>query len=179
MASVSSTYARAFADVVMANRLDPAKTLAEAEQIAGLVRENKGLREVWENPSIPGEQKRAVLDGIVARTGISQPVRNFVAVVMEKGRMKFLSEIVERFREDLNRYLGIAEAEITAARDLTTEERSELERNLGRATGKTIRAQYAEDRALLGGVVARVGSTVFDGSVRGQLDRIRRQMASA
>jgi F-type H+-transporting ATPase subunit delta len=179
MASVSSTYARAFADVVMANRLDPAKTLAETEQIASLVRENKGLRDVWENPSIPAEQKRAVLDGIVNRTGISQPVRNFVAVVMDKGRMKFLSKIVERFREDLNHYLGIADAEITTARDLTTEERSELERNLGRATGKTIRAQYEEDRALLGGVVARVGSTVFDGSVRGQLERIRRQLVSA
>lgn len=179
MASVPSTYARAFADVVVANRLDAAKILAETEQIAALVRENRDLREVWETPSIPSEQKRAVLDGIVQRTGISQPVRNFVAVVMDKGRMKFLSEIVGRFREDLNRYMGIAEAEITTVRDLTSEERSELERNLERATGKTIRAQYAEDRAILGGVVARVGGTVFDGSVRGQLERMRRQMTSA
>jgi len=179
MATVSSTYARAFADVVIANRLDPAKTLAETKQIADLVRETKGLREVWENPAIPTEQKRAVLDGIVARTGISQPVRNFIAVILDKGRMKFLAEIVERFREALNQYMGVADAQITTARDLTTEERTELERHLGRATGKAIRAQYGEDRGLLGGVVARVGSTVFDGSVRGQLERIRRQLASA
>jgi F-type H+-transporting ATPase subunit delta len=179
MPTVPSTYARAFADMVMANRLDPAKTLAETKQIADLVGENKGLREVWENPSIPVEQKRAVLDGIVERTGISQPVRNFVAVVLDKGRMKFLAEIVVRFREDLNQYMGVADAEITTARDLTTEERTGLERDLGRATGKTIRAQYGEDQGLLGGVVARVGSTVFDGSVRGQLERIRRQLATA
>ena len=179
MASVPSTYARAFADMVIANRLDPAKTLAETKQIADLVREHKGLREVWENPAIPVDQKRAVLDRIVERTGISQPVRNFIAVVLDKGRMKFLAEIVERFREDLNQYMGVADAAITTARDLATEERTVLERDLGRATGKTIRAQYEEDRALLGGVVARVGSTVFDGSVRGQLERIRRQLASA
>ena len=179
MATVPSTYARAFADVVLSNRLDPDKTLAETEQIRELVAANKDLREVWENPSIPSAEKRAVLDGIVARSGISQPVRNFVAVIMDKGRMRFLSEIVARFREELNRNLGIAEADITTARDLTTEERSELEGNLARATGKTIRARYAEDRAILGGVVARVGGTVFDGSVRSQLERIRRQMAGA
>jgi len=179
MTTVPSTYACAFTDVVMANRLDPAKTVAETEQIADLVRENRTLREIWENPSIPSEQKRAVLDGIVERAGISQPVRNFVAVIMDKGRMRFFAEIVERFRTEVNRCLGVADARITTARDLTSEERTELERDLGRATGKTIRAQYAEDRALLGGVVARVGSTVFDGSVRGQLERIRRQLVSA
>ena len=176
MASVTSTYARAFADVVLANRLDATKTLAEAQQIASLVRENKELRDVWENPSIPAEQKRAVLDAIVKRAKMSQPIRNFVAVVMDKGRMKFFGEIVEQFREDLNQQLGIADAEITTARNLSAEERAELERDLARVTGKKIKARYDENRAILGGVIARVGSTVFDGSVKGQLERIRRQL---
>src|SRR5581483_1756304 len=178
MASVTSTYARAFADVVLVNRLDPAKTLSETQQIAGLVRENKELRDVWENPSIPSDQKRAVLDSIVKRAGISQPVRNFVAVVMDKGRMKFFGEIVEQFREDLNQQLGIADAEITTARDLSAAERAGLERDLAQVTGKKIKARYDENRAILGGVIARVGSTVFDGSVKGQLERIRRQLVS-
>lgn len=178
MASVIGTYARAFADVVTANRLDATSTLAEAQQIAALVRENGELREVWENPSIPGEQKCAVLDGIVKRAGISQPVRNFVAVIMDKGRMKFFSEIVEQFRQDLNQRLGIADAEITTTRDLSAAERTELERDLAQVTGKKIKARYEEDRAILGGVIARVGSTVFDGSVKGQLERIRRQLVS-
>jgi F-type H+-transporting ATPase subunit delta len=178
MASVIGTYARAFADVVMAKRLDVTKTVAESQQIAALVRENKELRDVWENPSIPAEQKRAVLDAIVKRAGISQPVRNFVAVVMDKGRIKFFSEIVEQFRQDLNQQLGIADAEITTTRDLTAQERAELERDLAQVTGKKIKARYDEDRAILGGVIARVGSTVFDGSVKGQLERIRRQLVN-
>ena len=178
MAAVVNTYARAFADVVMANRLDAAKTLAETQQISALVRENRDLREVWEAPSIPAEQKRAVLDGIVKKAGISHPVRNFVAVIMDKGRMRFLSEIVDQFGQELNQRLGFADAEITTARDLSAEERSELERDLARVTGKKIKARYDQDQNILGGAIARVGSTVFDGSVKGQLERIRKQLVT-
>lgn len=178
MATVVNTYARAFADVVMANRLDAARTLAEAQQVAGLVRENKALREVWENPSIPAEQKRAVLDGIVKRAGYSRPVRNFVAVLIDKGRTRFLDEIVAQFAQELNQRLGFAEAEITTARQLSSEETHALEAQLARATGKRIRARYQQDRSILGGAIARVGSTVYDGSVKGQLERIRQQLIS-
>ena len=178
MAAVVNTYARAFADVVMANRLDAAKTLAETQQISALVRENRDLREVWEAPSIPAEQKRAVLDGIVKKAGISHPVRNFVAVIMDKGRMRFLSEIVDQFGQELNQRLGFADAEITTTRDLSAEERSELERDLAQVTGKKIKARYDQDQNILGGAIARVGSTVFDGSVKGQLERIRKQLVT-
>lgn len=179
MASLINTYARAFSDVVIDSRLDASKTLAETQQIAALVKENRTLREVWENPSIPAEQKRAVLDGIVKRAGISRPVRNFIAVVMDKGRMKFLPEIVTQFAHDLNQRLGFAEAEITTVRELSNDERAELERDLARVTGKKIKARYAQDRAILGGAIARVGSTVYDGSVRGQLERIRQQLVNS
>ena len=178
MASVVNTYARAFADVVMANRLDAARTLAETQQISSLVRDSKELREVWENPSIPSEQKRAVLDGIVQRGGMSRPVRNFVAVVIDKGRIRLLSEIVARFAQELNQRLGFAEAEVITARELPASERTALEADLARVTGKSIRARYEQDRSILGGAIARVGSTVYDGSVKGQLERIRRQLVS-
>jgi F-type H+-transporting ATPase subunit delta len=72
MATVINTYAGAFADVVMSSRLDPARTLAETQQIAELVRQSRELREVWENPSIPAGEKRGVLDAIVQRAGISR-----------------------------------------------------------------------------------------------------------
>lgn len=179
MATVVNTYARAFADVVMANRLDAARTLREAEQIAALVRENKILREVWENPSIPAEQKRAVLDSIVERIGSSRPVRNFVAVLIDKGRIRFLGEIVAQFAEEVNRRLGFADAEITTARSLSSEETRALESQLARVTGKRIRARYHEDQKILGGAIARVGSTIYDGSVKGQLERIRQQLISS
>src|SRR5215469_15117206 len=178
MATVANTYARAFADVVMANRLDAARTLEEAQQMSGRVRENKALREVWENPSIPAEQKRAVLDGIVQRAGMTRPVRNLVAVVIDKGRTRFLGEIVAQFAEELNRRLGFADAEITTARSLSSGEMRTLETELGRVTGKRIRARYQQDRGILGGAIARVGSTVYDGSVKGQLERIRQQLIS-
>jgi len=178
MASVINTYARAFADVVMTNRLDAARTLAETQQIGGLVRDNKELREVWENPSIPAAQKRAVLDGIVQRGGMSRPVRNFFAVLIDKGRMRWLSEIIARFAQELNQRLGFAEAEVITARELAASERTALEADLARVTGKKIRARYEQDGSILGGAIARIGSTVYDGSVKGQLERIRQQLVS-
>lgn len=179
MASVLSTYARAFADVVIDKRLDPARTLAEAQQISALVRDSKVLREVWEAPSILPEQKRAVLDAIVKRAGISQMVRNFIAVLIDKRRMKFLHEIVTQFAQELNQRLGFAEAEITTVRELKADERKELEQDLARVTGKKIKARYDQDKTILGGAVARVGSTVYDGSVKGQLEKIRQQLTAS
>jgi F-type H+-transporting ATPase subunit delta len=179
MATVTNTYARAFADVVMSTRLDPARTLAEAQQVAALVRESKELREIWDAPSIPAEQKRGVLDAIVRRVGISRPVRNFVAVLIDKQRTSSIAEIVAQFAEELNERLGFAEADITTARELGADERSNLERDLARVTGKNIRARYAQDRDLLGGAIARVGSTVYDGSVKGQFERIRVQLTGS
>jgi F-type H+-transporting ATPase subunit delta len=176
MATVVSTYARAFADVVMANHLDAAKTLGETQQIAAFLDESKPLREVWDNPSIPAEQKRAVLDGIVQRAGLSRPVRNFVAVLIDKGRMRFFPEIVAQFAQELNQRLGFADAQVTTARELGGDERSRLEADLARVTGKKIRAHYKKDPEILGGAIARVGSTVYDGSVKGQLERIRQQL---
>jgi F-type H+-transporting ATPase subunit delta len=179
MATVVSTYARAFADVVIDKRLDPGKTLEEVQQIDTLVRESKVLREVWHAPSIPAEQKRAVLDAIVKRAGISKMVRNFIAVLIDKRRMKFLHEIVKQFAQELNQRLGFAEAEITTVRELKADERKELEKDLARVTGKKIKARYEQDKGILGGAVARVGSTVFDGSVRGHLERIRQQLVGS
>jgi F-type H+-transporting ATPase subunit delta len=179
MATVTNTYARAFADVVMSKHLDPARTLAEAQQMAAMFRDSKALREVWEAPSVSGEQKRAVLDAIVKRAGVSRPVRNLVAVLIDKRRTKFLGEIVEHFAQELNLRMGFAEAEITSARELNAGERGDLERDLARVTGKGIRAKYVEDRVLLGGAIARVGSTVYDGSVKGQLERIRAELATS
>jgi F-type H+-transporting ATPase subunit delta len=98
-------------------------------------------------------------------------------VLIDKRRTRFLSEIVKQFAHYLNERLGIAEADVMSARELTAQERSELEADLSRVTGKTIRANYEQNPALLGGAIARVGSTVYDGSVKGQLERIRQQLA--
>jgi F-type H+-transporting ATPase subunit delta len=178
MATVTNTYARAFADVVMSMHLDPATTLAEVQQMAAFARDNKGLREVWDAPAISADQKRAVLDSIVKRAGISRPVRNFVAVLIDHRRTRFIDEIVTQFAQELNQRLGFAEAEVTTARELSAEERTRIETDLAKVTSKRIRASYTKDASILGGAIARVGSTVYDGSIKGQLEKIRQQLVN-
>lgn len=178
MASVTGTYARAFADVVFDQRLDPAKTLSQAQSIAQSVASSKELRDVWEAPSIPAAQKRGLLDAIVARQGLSRPVRNFLAVLIDHRRIAFLQPIVKQFEQELNQRLGFTEAEISSARELGESERHALEAQVERVTGRKVRARYVQDPSLLGGAIVKVGSTIYDGSVRGQLERIREAISS-
>lgn len=178
MATVINTYARAFADVVFGSHLDAARTLKEAQALAELVTSNKQLRDVWATPSIPAEQKRAVLDAIVNREGISRQVRNFVAVLMDHHRVRYLAAIVAQFELELDARMGFTEAQITSARELGESERAALESQVQTMVGKKVRARYLRDASLLGGAVVRVGSTIYDGSVEGQLERIREAISS-
>jgi len=178
MASVTNTYARAFADAVFDVHLDPQRTLQEVQALSALVAESKELRQVWETPSIPAEQKRAVLDAIVSREGISRIVRNFIAVLIDHRRTNFLAAIVKQFELELNRRMGFEEVEITSARELSQPERQTLEGRIEKLTGKKVRARYLRDPALLGGAVVKVGSTIYDGSVSGQLERIREALST-
>jgi F-type H+-transporting ATPase subunit delta len=178
MASVINTYARAFADAVFDGHHDPDKTLREAQALVDLVAASKELRAVWEAPSITAEQKRAVLDAFVARQGISRVVRNFVAVVIDHRRVHFLGPIVKQFEQELNQRLGFTEAEIISARELNQSDRSTLESRMEKLTGKKVRAHYALDESILGGAVVKIGSTIYDGSVSGQLERIRQALSN-
>jgi F-type H+-transporting ATPase subunit delta len=179
MATVTNTYARAFADVVFADHLDPATILAEAESLAALVAGSRDLREVWHTPSIPAEQKRAVLDAIAARQPISRPVRNFMAVLIDHHRVDFLGAIVKQFGQELNQRLGFTEAAITSARALSEPERQSLEAVVEKLTGRKVLARYSEDATILGGAMVRIGSTIYDGSVKGTLERMREQLSSS
>ena len=178
MATVTNTYARAFADVVFERKLDATKELAEAQSLASLVAGSKDLREVWEAPSIPAEQKRKLLDAVVAREKFSRETRNFVAVLIDNRRIGALGPIVAQFEQELNQRLGFADAEITSARALGDAERHNLEAEIEKLTGKKVRARYAQDASILGGAVVRVGSTIYDGSVKGQLERIKEALSS-
>src|ERR1700758_4437323 len=162
MAEVTKTYARAFADVVLARRLDAAKTVAELHAVLSLLEESAELRHVWENPAIPAEQKRHLLDAIVAQERLSRPVRNFIAVLIDHRRISFLPEIFQQFEREIDERLGFAEAEITTARDLNDSEKRFLESYLQELTGNKVKARYMRDRALLGGVIGEVGSTIYD-----------------
>jgi len=178
VASVASTYARAFADVIFETRLDAAKASAGLRRIAALFAESIELRRVWENPAVPADQKRKLLDAIVQREGIDRPVRNLIAVLIDHRRLPFLPRIVEQFEKELNARLGFAEAQISSARELGDAEKRALESQIEKTTGKKVRAQYGLDPSLLGGAVVRIGSTIYDGSVKGQLERIKEAISS-
>jgi F-type H+-transporting ATPase subunit delta len=108
--------------------------------------------------------------------GIHSEVRNFIYLVVDHRRTEMLPEIQEAFREELNARLGIVEAEVTSARELSAGEKKELTSVLEKRTGKKVEARFQEDRELLGGAVVRLGSTIYDGSVRDQLDRLREKL---
>lgn len=178
MASVASTYARAFADVVFSAHLDANRAVAGLREIARLLAESEDLRRVWENPAVPAEQKRRLLDAIVEREGIDKPVRNLVAVLIDHRRVQFLPRIIEQLEKELDARMGFAEAQISSARELSEAEKRALEVEIEKTTGKKVRARYALDPSLLGGAMVRVGSTIYDGSVKGQLEKIREAMSS-
>jgi F-type H+-transporting ATPase subunit delta len=176
MSAITSRYARAFVDVVLAQKLDPAKVRQEVEDFAGIVRSSAELRNVLDNPAVPHPQKIRLLDSLVAQAGASHPVRNFLAILMEKRRLHQLPEIAAQIQAEINERLGIAEAEVISARELAADERGALESEIAKVTGKKVQASYRQDKSVLGGAVVKVGSTIFDGSVRGRLARIRQTL---
>jgi len=164
--------------VVLADHLDANRALGGLRRITGLMEESTELRRIWENPAVPADQKRHLLDAIVQREGIERHVRNLIAVLIDHRRMHFLKPITEQLEKELDARLGFAEAEITSARELADAERRALEAQIAKLTGKKVRAHFGLDASLLGGAVVRVGSTIYDGSVKGQLERIKQALSS-
>jgi F-type H+-transporting ATPase subunit delta len=178
MASVASIYARAFVEVVFHAHLDPDLAVAELRGIVALMKESDDLRRVWENPAIRAGQKLRLLDAIAQSEGISRPVRNLVAVIIDHQRVRFLERIIRQLEKEFDERLGFAQAQVRSARELGETEKRALEAQVGKLTGKKVRAQYARDPSLLGGAVVRIGSTIYDGSVLGQLNRIKEAISS-
>lgn len=179
MAVVTGRYARAFAEVIAAQKGDAEQAIVELEQMAVLVDSSSELRNVLSNPAVENKQKISLLDAIIKKMGASRPLRNFMAVLIEHHRVGQIRDIAEQFKKDLDARMGIAEAKVSSARELTAVEKKSLEKQLATTTGKTIRATYTQDESLLGGAIARVGSTIYDGSVRGRLEKIKQQISGA
>ena len=180
MAVVDSRYARAFAAVVQDQKLDIAAAQGQLNDFAETLELSAELREVFENPSIPEPQKLKVLDAISTRLGLSSAARNFIAVITHHQRLHELRDILAAYDAVADEEKSIAETEITTARPLDEGNRKLLEEQVAKlAGGQKVRATYKEDAALLGGAVVRIGSTVYDGSVRTQLEQLKKQMVAA
>jgi F-type H+-transporting ATPase subunit delta len=136
------------------------------------------LRITLESPAVSRDAKLQVIQKIGAAMNLTPAVRNFLCVLVDHRRTELLFEIQEMFRVDLNSRQDIAEAVVTSARALGTDERKKLVEMLEGQTKKKIEAHFHEDESLVGGTVVRVGSTVYDSSVRAQLNRMREQLES-
>ena len=173
--AVAQRYAAALADVALEQRItDKAKADLAAFETA--FHAAPDLRNFLESPAIGENAKQNAIWQIAAKMELSAAVGNFVRLIVRHRRTEMLSEIQVAFRQELNARLGIAEAEVTSAQSLNDQQKSELTRALEKRTGKKIEARFHEDKNLLGGAVVRVGSTVYDGSVREQLARLRQQL---
>ena len=179
MSAVLGRYARAYADVAVKNKLNSEKTIAEFQQMADVVNSSRELRNVLQNPAVSREQKLKLLDSIIQHIGATKMLRNFLAVLIDNRRIGNIGDLLEQFKQELDRRLGIAEAKVSSVRELSSTEKTSLERQLADITGMTVRATYSQDATLLGGVLVRVGSTIYDGSVQGRLQRMRQELATA
>lgn len=180
MSVVDLRYARALAAVVSDQKLDLIASQGQLNDFANLLEESVELREVLNDPSIPEPQKLKVIDALAARLGTSRPVRNFIAVLTRHQRLHELPQMMTAYANIADEDTGIAEVEITTARPLDDDNRRLLEQQVAKLAGEPkVQATYREDPSLLGGAVIKLGSTVYDGSVRAQLEQMRQRLATA
>ncbi len=148
----------------------------DLDSVAEAFRHSADLRAFLESPAVSHDLKHKVVGELASRMDLVPAVRNFVFLLVDHHRTELLGEIEQALETELNARLGVAHAEVTSARELSDQERRELTRALEQRTGKRIEARFRRDPSLVGGTVVRVGSTIYNGSVREQLMRLRQQL---
>jgi F-type H+-transporting ATPase subunit delta len=178
--AVGYRYARALADIVFqpGSQVKPADALAQLKSIEELLHQSSELRGALMTPAISPKKKRAVLNQLSGELGVSPVIRNFLFVVLDHRRIAHLSEMREAFEIAIDEALGVVRAEVVSADKLDDQQSAALQTELTRLSGKQVRLQFSVDPSLLGGVLARLGSTVYDGSIRGQLEQMRRRLTA-
>ena len=174
--TAAARYARALFDVSAQDR-DLRQVEAALAGFADLVDGHETLSRVLLNPAIPTERKRAVVDALVGRLGdVIPPVAKLLRLLAERDRLGLLPEVLRSYRARLLDHLGIVEAQVTTAQPLTAERAAAIEHSLAQVSGRTVTMVTDVDPEILGGVVARLGTTVYDGSVAGHLERMRHNL---
>lgn len=173
MAAFVSRYARAFLDVVTAAKLDTAALDKQFADFEATWDGSQELQTFFENPAVAATQKVAILDKLNAKLGLQKELRNLLAVLINNDRIGQVHEVAAAYRAELQEQLGIRQAEIVTARALDSDERKTLIDGVAKLAGSRVEASFSEDASILGGAVVRIGSTVYDGSVRGRLERLK------
>jgi F-type H+-transporting ATPase subunit delta len=172
---LAQRYATALADVAL-ERKNPAATKSELALFVEAYQESADLRNFLASPAVDRARKHSVIEKLAEEMELSPAVRNFLFLLVDNRRTELLREILPVLDAELNSRLGIAEAQVTSARELAAEQKRELMRALERLTGKKVEARYSLDESLLGGAVVQIGSTIYDGSVREQLEHLRARL---
>ncbi len=180
LSAVISRYVEALADVVTASTsaIRPEVALEDLRAFDAALVSSHELRNALLSPSVPASRKRAVVGRIADQLQLSRTIRNFLFVLIDHRRIAEVPQILPAFELVLDQRLGFARAEVSSAGELSEAQRSTLNGKLERLTGKRIRMRFTVDESLIGGVVARLGSTVYDGSLRSRLHGLERRLAA-
>jgi F-type H+-transporting ATPase subunit delta len=178
--AVASRYAGALVDVVLdpKSAVRPEQALAELRSFEDTLGSSLELRHALASPAVSVARKRRIIERLGERAGLGRISRNFLFVLNHHRRMDALSGILDRFEVMLDERLGFSRAEVTSAHELNPQQRAQLQQELARMTGGNVKLRFAVNASLIGGVVARIGSTVYDGSVRGQLIALGRRLSA-
>jgi F-type H+-transporting ATPase subunit delta len=180
MSAVDLRYARALDSVVVERRLDRAAVQSQLASFSAILDESSELHELLENPSIPEPQKLRLLDALASRLSIDKTVRNFIALVASHHRLGNLSEIQAAYAALVDEAGSVVEVEIVSASPLSDTSRRQLESQIVKLAGsEKIHPNYTQDPSLLGGAIIRIGSTVYDGSVRAQLQQLKQSLVAS
>ena len=175
--TIARRYGSALADVVL--KTGETETVkSELKLWEDLIDSTESLHTVFSNPSVSHLDKENILNNLIARTRPGKTTANFLRVLLKNGRLTDLREINKRFALVLEERSGNVLAKITSARELSESEKAELKRNLEKLTGKQVKPQFNIDNGIIGGVVTQIGSTVYDGSVRTQLENLKEQLVN-
>lgn len=175
--TIARRYGGALADIVLASG-ETETVKSELAQLTTVFAENSNLTTVFSNPAIAHANKEKVLEGLVAKAKPTKTTANFLRILLRNGRLGELGSVNERFESILEERSGVVLAEITSARDLADNERRDFQANLEKLTGKKVNVSYSIDKEIIGGVVTRIGSTVYDGSVKTKLENLKEQLVN-
>lgn len=174
--TIARRYGTALADVAIA-RGEEKEVQRELDQWAAMIEANPQLKEVFANPTIVYDHKRKVLEELIARTGVGQTTGSFLRVLLQNQRLSQLRDIAVRYGQVLDERGGVVAAHVTTARPMPEDLKASLRETLAAATGRRVRLSFTTDKSIIGGLVAQIGSTIFDGSVQNQLERLAADMA--
>lgn len=172
MRASAARYARALLDVAN-NESDPDRAEQELAAFVDLVRGNPDLQRTFANPVVSAADKRAIVQQILDRQQPTTPAGKLLLLLATRGRLALLSDLLDVYRERLQEYRNVLSAEVTTAMPLSPERAGQLQQRLANATGRVVTMTTKVDPSIIGGVVTRIGSTVYDGSVATQLAKVK------